>query len=439
MNRHDTPNEIACVLARHAPRGVRSILDPAVGKGALLGPVLSRLDRLPERIVCVDSDSRVLRYVGARFGASLGSCLRLIHADFLEWSLQAGQDEEGCPFDCIVMNPPFLGRRKSWIGLNLGGEFPRNGSGSRFVPLEAAFVARAITLLRPYGRLLAVVPASVVASLTTRWLRELMLQMGTFRYIHELPSYTFSGVEARIYLLVYDKGRKKRSVMLCNHELVRPERMAVRAAELHPDFRLDYGFHQAIKWYGSVKGSSRDLGWARLGDIVSIYRGMIESPGAREGVVHTVDYKDGFWKAPGGGDALRRNNVERGIRKGDLLIKRVGRGCAQSIGKLVGRGGWAFSDCVLILRPRRAVKSTQLLFALRVLLAWDQGARLLERVTGASYITARELAALSAPLGLANRHRQAYELYRRAVARRRVDIMGEIEERVRRCLSPRRG
>jgi len=213
MNRYDTPNEIACVLARHAPTDVRSILDPAVGRGALLGPVLSRLGRLPESIVCVDSDSRVLRYVSASFRPSLGSRLRLIHADFLEWSLTAEQYEEGWPFDCIVMNPPFLGRKKSWIRLNLGREFANNGSGSRFIAVEAAFVARAITLLRPHGRLLAVAPASVVASLTTQWLRDLMLQMGTFRYIHELPRYTFSGVEARIYLLVYDKGRKKRTVI----------------------------------------------------------------------------------------------------------------------------------------------------------------------------------------------------------------------------------
>ena len=39
--RHDTPLSVATVLAKHAPRSARSILDPCVGSGALVEPCVS--------------------------------------------------------------------------------------------------------------------------------------------------------------------------------------------------------------------------------------------------------------------------------------------------------------------------------------------------------------------------------------------------------------
>ena len=73
---------------------------------------------------------------------------------------------------------------------------------ARFMPLEAAFLCRALELLADGGRLLAIVPCSVVMSESLQWLREELLSQGAIRFVHELPPRSFPGVDSRMYLLV---------------------------------------------------------------------------------------------------------------------------------------------------------------------------------------------------------------------------------------------
>lgn len=431
---YDTPSEVAKALARHAPKYIENLLDPAVGNGALLDPILNRLSASPKRVVCIDSNRDLLVGLQEKLKEHLGRSLKLINADFLEWSSPSNMRYRQLPFDCIVMNPPFMGRKNGLVKVDLGADFPNIGSASHFAPIEVAFVLRAAKLLKPGGRLLAVVPLSLVGSITTRWAREFLLRFGAVRYVHELPRFTFRHLEARTYLFIFERGRESRTVVLCNHDLARPKRLFVTNTDLPPETRFDYSFHKAFKWYKSLTSFFPQLGWSKVTDVASIHRGSVDAVARGHGVLHTCHYSDGFWKLPKDNGRFRRDRSPKGVRKGDLLVKRVGRDCASSIGKVACHQGVACSDCILIIRPKETALSTRLLFALRVVLAWRGGVPLIQRTTGASYLTAKELSRLSIPLGLADQFPQEYADYKSAVAERQIDAMLSIEHLIRRSL-----
>jgi 16S RNA G1207 methylase RsmC len=141
--RHETPSEIASVLARHIPRNPSSILDPCVGNGALLAPVLSRLSWNVAKVTCIDTDASVLGTVRATLSHRLNGKLETRTENFIDWAKKSVKR-----FDCIVMNPPFCGKRTDWTEIGSGEQ--------RKIPIEGEFVRQAIALLNNNGVLLAV-------------------------------------------------------------------------------------------------------------------------------------------------------------------------------------------------------------------------------------------------------------------------------------------
>jgi tRNA1(Val) A37 N6-methylase TrmN6 len=431
MDRHETPRELAVALARHAPRLVGSILDPCVGTGALLEPLLRRLQKAATNVVCIDADQDVLGEVRTRFEPMLGRRLSLVCQDFLAWPGQSSRSDAADGFDCVVMNPPFAARRADWVRVRLNSaEIGRERSG----PLEAAFVAKAVRELRPGGQLLAIVPSSLVSSARTAWLRRALLEAGAVRCVHELPRYTFSGVESRVYLFLFEKAGEGRPIVLRNHDLAQPQSMRVNVDDLGSETRLDYGFHRANRSYRAIRRRSPRVLWVPLSRLATIYRGEVNSPARSTKVLHTCDYRGGFWWSPHRRRPKARTAPDRRIRAGDILVKRVGRRCSSSIGPVVGHRGGKCSDCVLIIRPNYRTRMTELLFALRVLLASDEGAPLVEQGTGAAYLTERRLRDIDVPIGLSARFPQIYASYTRAIRQRQLSRMTQIENRVRRRL-----
>jgi len=343
----------------------------------------------------------------------------------------AGASSDGL-FDCIIMNPPFAGRAESLHRVSLvqvGGQ----GSGRcRYAPLEASFVLRGIELLRPKGRLLAILPGSLVCSNRTSWFREFLLEAGSVLCVHELPGRTFPGVESRVYLVVFEKRRAGRLCVLSNHDLSAPESVRVRMSEESPDFRLDYGFHAAKRRLAKLRGVGPN--WRKLGEECIFHRGTEASPTGPLYAVHTCDYEGGFWRRSPRHKQLSPNRDVLVVERGDLLMKHVGRGCASSLGVPVELIGVPCSDCMFILRPSRVADRTRLLFAVRVCLGGDLLAALVERGTGASYVAEGDLLNLAVPLDLAEKYPRPFAQYRTAVSRHRFQVMMEIEQRIRRDL-----
>jgi hypothetical protein len=334
------------------------------------------------------------------------------------------------------MNPPFAGRRGCFVDLSLDLAMPPFAMSDFRVPIEVAFLIRAIKLLRPAGRLLAVLPSNIVSALSAKWVRDYMLACGSVRYVHELPPYTFRQVEARVYLFVFEKTLDRRSIILSNHDLVKPLVLKVARTELSEVCRFDYRFYEARKQYRVVTESSQHLSWKPLSELATIHRGPVPSPRGKLCSVHTSDFQNGFWQVKGE-NRTRCDFSERGIKRGDLLVRRVGRGCSASVGKPLRVVGKSCSDCLLIIRPKATLKSTPLLFAIRVVATSDYGPPLIESGTGASYITELALSEILIPAHLNVFYRSYFSRYKKALHRRDFLIMKAIERQVQQRLGLR--
>ena len=394
MKRHDTPNDVARELAKHAPRRLRNILDPAVGSGALLRPLSLQLKKQGSKVFCIDSDATAISQARDSLSLLIPTGVSYINADFLNWS----QGKESI-FDCIVMNPPFAAGKSELRQVHLSHDLRKVAGRDRFMPLEAAFVCHAIELLRENGRLLTVLPCSIVMSESTQWLRDLLLSVGRIRFVHELPPRSFPNVESRMYLFIFDKAGRQRKIILFNHDLADPERLDLWLGNQNRVERLDFGYHRATEKLKRLMHQER-FGWQTVGDMAVIIRGDIDSPLGSACAVHTSDFVNGFWRRSQQQKSPKLRNLDRCIRRGDLLVKRIGRDCHRSLGRPISLQGMPCSDCVLIIRPKHSRVSTRLLFSLKILLEMEWSKSLLERGTGASYISHDSLRNLPIPTKL---------------------------------------
>ena len=405
FERFETPPEVARRLMRHAPRVLGKVLDPAVGNGALLMPLGRRLVNKSSELYCVDSDVAVLAELGGTLGRVLRRRATVVNADFIDWASQ----QQAASFDCIVMNPPFAGTKRGLRRVT-SDALQSFVDPSRCMPLEAAFLCKAHDLLKENGRLLAVLPTSIVMGESLQWLRDWLAKTGRIRVVHELPEDCFPRVSSRMYLLVYEKAQRQREIDLYNHDLRRPHKLELEVEPGSGIERLDFGYHHGKQRMDTLM-RDRGLGWRTLGSVASIIRGDVATPWATGHAVHTVDYKEGFWRCPAG-RLVRRNGPKTGaIQKGDLLVKRVGRNSYRSFGRFVSAPGARCSDCVFILRPETSGTTYNLLFALTTLsqLKWIRP--LIERGTGASYITKISLSNLSIPTQLSGRLPRLFEKF----------------------------
>ena len=149
--------------------------------------------------------------------------------------------------------------------------------------------------------------------------------------------------------------------------------------------------------------------------------------------MNTCDYRAGFWYR------AERHRSKRGmsntkLSSGDILLKRVGRFPSQTFGRTSGVIGMECSDCVIVVRPKRTKQSTRILFALRCLAGISGISQLLEKGTGACYVTEKSLNELAVPAALHKKFPKSYQKYKVAVAGRSFDEMHRIEKYIQRRL-----
>jgi tRNA1(Val) A37 N6-methylase TrmN6 len=425
MRRHDTPPEVAEALLRWLPADARSLLDPAVGRGALIAPLLCHDRALSCDITCVDTDPAIITDLNAKFKHQFPRKFRPVSGDFLQLDFdREGLLPHASGFDCIIMNPPWDGRR--WVdGTQADPAWSRSGYRGRNVSIEAAFILKAITLLRPGGTLLAILPPSVISGSAARPVREHLLESGRIRRVHELSPFTFRGIEARIYLLVFEKSQTAESVTLLNHRLINPD--ILKVSQLEPSLRLDYGYYASEHRFAEFRAANA-WGWTPLSEQVVITRGIVSVPKGTSHAVHISDYEDGFWHSQ------RLEQISPcGIVAGpdDILMARVGRTAFTAVGLLDGPPA-AITDCVFRLQPHEPRDSARLLFALRCMNALRIHIPLLQRNSGgAHYVSSGDLATSLLPTRMADAFPNEFSRYLDAVDRRDFAEMDRCESSVR--------
>ena len=424
MRIHETPASVAAVLARHAPKNLCDVLEPAVGRGALIQPLLQRILRSRGSLTCIDKYPDAMAIAAERLGV-LGKRLNAVEADFLMWNASAESS-----FDCIVMNPPFSGRKSSQVLRTLPNEFVCSRE-SRFVSIEAAFLLKAFSLLKPSGRILSVLPSSIIASESMHWLRVALLKNGAVHYVHELPHRTFSGVESRMYLFVYEKNTKHRTSLLCNHDLHHPEKITISWGHSFGLCRFDFSYHESHEGLARLTGI-RELQWNSLGEAAEAIRGVRRSPNGAKSAMHTTDFRCGRWI----GAARHKDYKESptAIRKGDILMKRVGRNCSMSFGVAVDADGVECTDCVWLIRPFSRRVSRRILFSLYVTSQFSFFRAALEKGGGASYITRSDIEAIPISMKLASEYPTEFQQFVRSLrsskSSKREDCISRVSSRI---------
>ena len=411
---YDTPTHLARRLVRHVPKRLSRLLDPAVGKGALIRPLLSRFERHNTKVVCVDTDSDAL--------GELRDDLRdrefhgdYVNEDFLTWGIQ----QQPLSFDCVLMNPPFAGARNDCRTVDFTRSTVDLIQPTAPVPVEAAFICVAHRLLAPDGHLLAVLPCSVIMSESLQWLRSFLFRTGSIECVYEFPPRTFKTVDSKVYLFVFKKGSRRPHVPLIRPESERTKRLFLTLQDEAPH-RLDYDFHNGRARLQSLT-SNTNLRWTLLGKVARIFRGTVPSAPRPDGVVHSTDFSHGRWRRPL--DEPTIDTTRGRIQFGDLLIRRVGRNSHLTLGDARLVAGLKATDCLFVIRPNVGIASLRLLFAIKSLVGLEWPVRLLERGTGARYFCKSSLEQLPVPLAVPDVYSESYLSFLRAHAAGCVDCV----------------
>ncbi|RZL46798.1 MAG: hypothetical protein EOP00_13895, partial [Pedobacter sp.] len=365
-----------------------------------------------------DIDSIILNFFESRFKDILKDKLKIINVDFLEWA-----ESKNGKFDLILMNPPFNLKKTHFIK-NEYTEFINKN-----VPLELAFLLSSLNLLEDDGTLLAILPASIISGISTTWFRKALLTKGYIRVIHELPEFSFPYLGSRVYICVLTKTFYKKPIALLNHSLVNPHKLNLKQKNILNPFRLDYGYYEGINWLNKIIKYNQSLTWDTIGSKFSVMRGSLKSPdGARNGL-HTTDYINGFWSSTSKESLSGAKNYD--CSNEDILIKRVGRNCSKSFGVLESNNKLKCSDCLLIIKTQTKTTRNKILFALRVIYNSKFGNLIIERGTGASFISSQTLKSLKLPTNLSELFPVYYKIYSRAIKKSSLSEMLIIEQEVR--------
>lgn len=415
--KHYTPAEIATELARFATGDIQTLLEPSVGNGNLLTPFLMREN--VGHIVAIDKDPHVIQELTGTHVA-YGN-ISFINDDFLEWSRPV-QSNEIMSFDCVVMNPPFLAKNEALIRVDLKEEQISKHKLEKCLPMEVVFVLRAIRLLKPKGKLLAIVPASVINSAKMSWVREHLLTYGHIERVYELPRYTFEGIEAKTFLLVFEKSKKPESTMLALYDNGNTQEEIVCQDEIRTDLRLDYSYFAAKRKHERyLKAAS--LEWTSIKKIATTSRGQVPSPISDNDVIHYKNFSEGFWRLKNNQDITSPNRLSN-----HLICKRVGRDCLTTYGLGINTHDARFSDCVITIQIQdNSVDKIALLFSLRTFFALPGIESLLKLGTGAAYVSVKKLREIYIPIGLYRTDPDLYRKYKKAVNNLDYKKMNQIE------------
>lgn len=418
-----TPGDVARSMGSELPRNAALVLDPAVGDGALLAGASSAVDNA--KFIGVDIDGGVRAALWDRLeGCGIGDSFRFIRSDFIRLSNRALRGG-WAQVDAIIMNPPFLARRRQYVKTAEVDYFACGGSSS--VPIEVLFLIRAIAMLRDRGTLVALLPGSIVAGEKATSVRKWVARQGTIQKIHELPDGVFRGVESKFFVVVFRKGVCGGAAELCNHEIPGIPLGKISHDKLLGGVRWDYSWFVGVRaiWNAYTKA---DLGWIAISTVATVTRGRITSQVEKAHSLHTCDYNNAAWHVKD--EHTRIEDAPCGAaRQGDFALARVARNCIDTFGFVLADGAIPVSDCVFVIRPKGPVEVRvyEMLFAVRCWLKCEAARLYLVRGTACRFLSRRDIADLKVPLALASQIPHAFQEYRQAVDHRDNERRAEIE------------
>ncbi|GGB86421.1 hypothetical protein GCM10011352_10410 [Marinobacterium zhoushanense] len=414
MIKHYTPDHLVSIIRKHLPKRITSILEPSVGNGALIHTLPDHRKSLCS-ITAIDQNGNCIDYISNEFDNKFKN-VNFLRAEFLSW-YEENKELYKDTYDLVLMNPPFSAKLKSWIYFD----------GSK-QPIELAFLKAAIQLCKSGGSIIAIVPKSIISSENkhSHSFRSSLINQYSVEYVYELESFDFPSIEGQFYILVIKKSQNSRSMALIGSE---NDRIILKKNFLkNSNYRLDFSYHDSTRIYNSIV-SRMELPLTKIHDLFDIYRGSSNLPFKNSMILHTSSYKDGHWNHENSSIA-NKNSAYVYANKNDLILKRVGRNCVLTFGIYLLERRQIISDCILILRSKGIVDPIEALFSIRSIYANSLGRKLLQKGTGAQYITINSLGELLIPIGVDKKFNDEFYRYKKLCLKNDSSGMEYIEKRL---------
>jgi type I restriction enzyme M protein len=406
--KHGTPRDVVKLLSKHIPISCRSVLEPAVGEGALLAPFLSGKYKSFDKLTAIDINKVRLKECKTLLSDVHVEKL-LLNNSFLDWT---GDGE----YDCVIMNPPFNAKKSDSVVYE-----------GDILPIEAAFLKKAVSHLSCKGVLIAIIPASIVSSDSlTAFRHELLTKHISIKKVYELNRFSFPGIEGKFYVLIARKVKRLSGVELEKPFIESAVSIKLsRQALKREKYRLDFSFHFSKIKLEEIIGYDRVV-CKPLSEVSMIDRGKVVAPFIDKNTLHTSGYQKGMWSSS---VVMEKSASGLTAGRGDLLVKRVSRNCHLTFG-IYNHNESTISDCVFRIRPSGNLTSDQLLFAIRVIYSNPLGKKLLVKGTGASYISAKSLMEAPIPINLHELFPDEFRQYKRNGAKADPQLRSRIEDTV---------
>lgn len=399
-NLYRSPLSVQKVIKKHLPRSFSSVLDPAVGDGALI-------TCLPEKnkakITCVDIiKERVDAVSKLQFLKSKDA--NCINADFLKIEFDT-------TFDLILMNPPFLGKKSDFVTFE-----------GRRIPIEVAFVFKALSHANTVSKIIFVLPNTLISNDLYSWARDRLLDETEITHVYELASFSFSGVESKFHILICKKTKstQTRSIKLID---LNNHHVTLRKSDLKLTNRLDYQYWANKFNLDSIR-ESQQWKFTKLISLAAISRGIYKSKDTDLHDIHITDNTGFHWTSRKTKILPGPSHSNYNALKGDILVRRVGRNCHRTFGLSPSIGG-ALSDCVIKIKPNQKNHKPAILISLRILS--DLFPSLIINGTGAQYISKRRLNEVPVFLDIFNHLPFSPDQYLSAMKNNQQHIISQFE------------
>lgn len=415
MKAHYTPQHLIPKIKQHLPKKFANVLEPAVGDGALL-EAISKSCVEKRNLLAFDISAQAIASIGEKLEGRFDS-LSIRKRCFIDWYSNEGLESR---FDLILTNPPFSAKRGTWIDFE-----------GRKVPIEIAFIKSCVNLLNDNGTLIAILPKSIVSGSQqcSVNIREYLFLNLDIKYCYELTEYEFPTIEGQFYLLIAQKRKQSGCVSVRSFE---KQELFLSVSDLRSClYRIDFSyFYSRVVMQKACSNQLYQEGC--LGHVSTIFRGSIEPPYNKTSIIHSTAYCSS-WNVSTP-TIFNKNDQKIYATNGDILVKRVGRGCLKSFGALSIKRKQLVSDCVLIIRPNKGIDAFCLLFSLRILYSLGVGTSYLQRGTGAKYITSDDLSKAPIILNLSKIYSSEFLAWRSFEKEKNIKCMEQIESAINRII-----
>ncbi len=379
LKQYFTPYKVAEFMVANSPVPANvKIIDPAVGDGIFVEVLLQKGF---DDIQGIDIDQQVIQSDRWRYNGYNNVVFH--HGDALDSTALGVRDGY---FDLAIGNPPFSNQKSKIKDVTILNHFYLR---KQKQSVEILFLERFFQLVKDGGLIRLILPINIFSNTNLQYVRNFIIHNSQIEAIVSLPRNIFKNTSAKTAILFARKSRQnqlggladdsRRKVKLLQvqnrTDLKRLETLSIyeqfsglwkNLDEIQ--YRMDPDYHFAEAKHKTFVANSQ-FGFAKLSEIVQVYNGFTKYGEDRSKVYTSVkrDKKKcvrlikaknihpfGFRFYPHSFFIRKDEDIYKPqacIRKGDVLIVRVGAGCA-------GRAVWVMGkkyqgqvdDWIFILR-----------------------------------------------------------------------------------------